>query len=72
MRARDVTGKRIVGIRQRVINARDYGKAMMVADVLAIVLEDGTELRPIAGETDFDFYTVDFVVHKPEKETETK
>jgi hypothetical protein len=37
-------------------------------DVQAIVLEDGTELRPLAAEVeDATFYPVDMTVVKPEK-----
>lgn len=59
MRSRDVIGKKIVNIRQRRIYS--YGHVSM--DVEAIILEDGTEIRPCAYETESD-HCCDCVVVK--------
>lgn len=64
MRAARVIGKRIAAIRQhRTGNECNVPGKFCVT---AIVLEDGTMLRPnvIEGEAD---YFVDFIVVKPEK-----
>lgn len=61
MKSRGVVGKRIVEIRQDTV--RETGRRA-VSSVYAVVLEDGTELRPMVyeGETD---YSVDLLVVKP-------
>ena len=51
MKSRGVVGKRIVGIEQNVY-ALPWGGH--IQEVTAIVLEDGTELRPLAVETEFE------------------
>lgn len=63
MRLRDVKGKRITGVRQvRFFNANNR---VMETDVLALILEDGTTIRPITIETAYGEYAHQLVVHKP-------
>jgi hypothetical protein len=65
MKSRGVVGKKITAIRQYRYYDRNHG---LIIDVQAIVLEDGTELRPLAAEVeDATFYPVDMIVVKPEK-----
>lgn len=64
MRARGVVGKRIVAIRQRRFFSEFGGD--WVVDVQAIILEDGTELRPLVVPVEDD-YIVDVRVVKPER-----
>lgn len=67
MKSRGVVGKRIKRIDQRVLNPRQGGGNQRVQNLYEIELEDGTRLRPVVGETDHGFYTVDFVVIPPPK-----
>ncbi len=60
METRNIIGKRIVEIRQRRFTDRNRGP---MVDVIAVVLENGTELRPIVHEAEDD-YCVDFLVAK--------
>lgn len=65
MEIRHALGKRIIEVRQRRVYRTDIsGFAGM--QVEAIVLEDGTEIRPFAFETGYD-YGADAVVVKPRK-----
>lgn len=62
MKLQDISGKKIVGIRE-VRDQKSSGKWDRFVD--ALVLEDGTELRPIACELEHgDGYGVQFVVVK--------
>lgn len=66
MKLSHVKGKRIVGVRQNYMRT-GFGRAL---DVHAIILEDGTELRPITiEEKEAAFYGTDFVVYRPPKAT---
>jgi|TARA_Y100000310_G_C20655818_1_gene801916 hypothetical protein len=61
MIAREAVGKRIVAIEQTMSKAT-HG---MVADVHAIVLEDGTRLCPLTAETEEGGeYLVEILVNK--------
>lgn len=65
MRARDVLGKRIVGIEQwRFSPGRSRS---MCTNVHCFVLEDGTRISPITIETDHGWYAHEFAVSKPNK-----
>lgn len=61
MKSRNVIGKRIIGVRQK----RFYNKHVgcMCTEIYALVLEDGTEIRPIAYEREYEMY-VDAIVYK--------
>lgn len=60
MRSRGVVGRRIVSVRQRrVVNSG----GVPVYDVDAIVLDNGTELRPLVNESpDASCYYVEMLV----------
>jgi hypothetical protein len=62
MKTRGVVGKRIMQVTQKRVYNRHV--MSMVNAVEAIILEDGTELRPVICEWEGD-YSVDFVVVKP-------
>lgn len=62
MNQRHVKGKRIVRVEQMQLNPRDDNGKTRVLNVKRIILDDGTEMIPVVGETDWGFYTVDFVV----------
>ncbi len=64
MRARGVVGKRIVAIRQRRFYSDGCGDMVVAVD--AIILEDGTELRPLVVPIEDDNVT-EIVVVKPER-----
>lgn len=65
MKSKNVVGKKIVGIRQRQYVDPSHGR---IVDIDAIILEDGTELRPLASEIeDGDHYPVDMIVVKPSR-----
>lgn len=58
MKTRGIIGKKIIGVRQQMIHR---GKAYNPTNaVVAILLNDGTELRPVVAEDD-GCYHVDFV-----------
>ena len=61
MKSRGIVGKRIVAVRQS--HFWNENIRTMDIDVIAIVLEDGTELRPVVSETGCE-YAVDFIVVK--------
>lgn len=63
MRARDVIGKRIKAVRQ----TRWYNdhSGMREVTVDALILEDGTELRPYGFPTETDIAATLLVVKKP-------
>jgi hypothetical protein len=65
MKSRDVIGKKIVGVRQHRFRDRSYG---WITEVLAIELDNGTELRPIATEVyDASDFPVEILVVKKNK-----
>jgi hypothetical protein len=61
MKTKTVVGKRITGIIQN--HAYNSRIGCMVNFIESIILEDGTELRPVVDEWD-DRYSVNFVVVK--------
>lgn len=65
MRCQGIIGKRIV----RIVQQRAKGiNVRRQHEVFAIVLEDGTELRPLVMEPDLkgrDEYAVDMIVCRP-------
>jgi hypothetical protein len=61
VKTRGIIGKRIVAIRQ--VRYQDAVRGLVIG-VDAIVLEDGTELRPFAHETEDSDYPVDMLVIK--------
>ncbi|HET7341054.1 MAG TPA: hypothetical protein VFL90_06300 [Methylomirabilota bacterium] len=63
MKARGVVGKRIVSVRQETFWNDQVGRTD--ANVHALVLEDGTELRPFTIETNGGDYAHDLLVARP-------
>lgn len=66
MKLKGILGQRIVGITQQRVMARQ-GDSSININITEITLEDGTRLFPNVQETDWDFYTVDFVVNTEKK-----
>lgn len=60
--SRDVVGRRIVAVQQVRFQARPRGPA--VIDVLGLVLDNGSIIKPITVETELGEYAHDFVVSK--------
>ena len=63
MKTRDVLGKRIVAVRQH-RRMRDDVRDFAGMEVDAIILDDGTEIRPHAFETGYDVAADCIVVRK--------
>lgn len=65
MRLSDIKGKCIVGIRQARYRARPQDPKSVIVDVLALILDDGTRLKPMTLETELGEYAHTFVVTAP-------
>ena len=61
MNSEAAVGRKIIRVEQQRKNIRQTGR-VVVTDVTAIVLDNGTKLVPIVRETDFGYYAVEIEV----------